>query len=150
METGSLLAGAGVLLAIVWIWFAVYYWLNPQLKNPDAKARMTGTCGDTMEIGIQFDRKHVAVKTCCWTDGCITSLNCIHAAADLAKGKSVDAILDIDADAIQRSIGGLPKEHWHCATLAASTLHAAMDDYMNIHNLDSEPSLNDNPPDGNA
>ena len=74
MEIRSLLAGAGVLLAIVWIWFAVYYWLNPQLKNPEAKARMTGTCGDTMEIGIQFDRKHVAVETCCWTDGCIFSL----------------------------------------------------------------------------
>jgi NifU-like protein involved in Fe-S cluster formation len=140
METGSLLAGAGVLLAIVWIWFAVYYWLNPQLKHPDARARLTGTCGDTMEIGIQFDRKHVAVETFCWTDGCIASLNCIHAAADLAKGKSVDAILDIDADTIQQSIGGLPKDHWHCATLAASTLHSAVDDYMRIQNLDGEPS----------
>jgi nitrogen fixation protein NifU and related proteins len=138
MEIGSLLAGTGILLAIAWVWFAVYYWLNPQLKNPDAKARLTGTCGDTMEIGIQFDRDHVAVKTFYWTDGCIFSLNCIHAAADLAKGKSVDAILDIDADAIQQSIGGLPKEHWHCATLAASTLHSAINEYMNIHNLDSE------------
>jgi len=138
MEIGSLLAGTGILLAIAWVWFAVYYWLNPQLKNPDAKARLTGTCGDTMEIGIQFDRDHVAVKTFYWTDGCIFSLNCIHAAADLAKGKSVDAILDIDADAIQQSIGGLPKEHWHCATLAASTLHSPINEYMNIHNLDSE------------
>ncbi len=139
MEIMSLLAGAGVLLAIVWIWFAVYYWLNPQLENPDAGARLTGTCGDTMEIGIRFDSSHVAVKTFFWTDGCIYSLNCVHAAADLAKGKSVNAILDIDADAIQQSIGGLPKDHWHCATLAASTLHAAIDAYMNRHNLDSEP-----------
>ncbi len=141
MDIWSLLAGTGVLLVITWIWFAVYYWLNPHLKNPDAKARITGTCGDTMEIGIQFDLNHVAVKTYYWTDGCITSLNCIHAAADLAKGKSVDAILDIDADAIQRSIGGLPKDHWHCATLAASTLHSAIDDYMKIHNLDSGPPV---------
>ncbi|HBF43919.1 MAG TPA: hypothetical protein DDW42_09915, partial [Desulfobacteraceae bacterium] len=65
-----------------------------------------------------------------WTDGCAYSLNCVFAAADLAMGKDVDEILNIDTTLIQKSIGGLPKDHMHCARLAEETLQAALEDYM--------------------
>ncbi|QTA87494.1 Iron-sulfur cluster assembly protein domain-containing protein [Desulfonema magnum] len=117
------------MFVVVGIWFAVYYWLNPRLDNPDAKACITGSCGDTMEIRLQFEKNKV-VKTSHWTSGCAYSFNCVLAAADIAKGKSPEEILDIDADMIQKSVGGLPEDHIHCASLAAQTLHAAIDDYM--------------------
>ncbi|MDM8548600.1 iron-sulfur cluster assembly scaffold protein [Desulfobacterales bacterium HSG2] len=117
------------MLVVVGIWFAVYYWLNPRLDAPDAKACITGPCGDTMEIRLQFEKNKV-VKTSHWTNGCAYSFNCALAAADIAEGKSPEEILDIDADMIQKSIGGLPKDHIHCASLAARTLHSAIDDYM--------------------
>jgi nitrogen fixation NifU-like protein len=58
------------------------------------------------------------------------SLNCICAAADLAKGKTPDAILKIDPELIQRSVGGLPQDQMHCARLSVETLHSALEDFM--------------------
>ncbi|MFO7707272.1 MAG: iron-sulfur cluster assembly scaffold protein [Desulfobacterales bacterium] len=129
MELLALLAGIGVLIAIVGIWFWAHYRLNPILESPDGKARITGRCGDTMEIRLQFEHEKVVAATQ-WTNGCTSSLNCVMAAADLAKGKTPQELLDIDADAIQKVIGGLSKDSMHCAELAAETLHSAVDDYM--------------------
>ena len=123
------LSVGGTLFAVLGLWIVVYYFLNPHLEDPHGKARITGRCGDTMEIGLQF-RKNRVEKASYWTDGCVYSLNCVCAAAELAKGKSPDEILSIDPDVIQESIGGLPKDHMHCARLAAETLFASLDDYM--------------------
>ena len=125
----NLLLASGLLVVIVGLWFGVYYWLNPRLENPDGKASVTGECNDTMEIRLRFSRNRVA-ETSQWTNGCTYSTNCLYAAANLARGKTPEEVLDIDADAIQKSIGGLPTDHMHCATLAVATLQEAIDDYM--------------------
>ena len=123
------LLGSGVLVALVGLWIAIYYWSTPHIKDPDGKAYITGKCGDTMEIRLRFKGVRV-VENSHWTDGCAYSLNCVCAAADLARGRSPDEILDIDAHLIQESVGGLPRDRIHCAKLSAETLHAALDDYM--------------------
>jgi NifU-like protein involved in Fe-S cluster formation len=123
------LLGTGVLLVLVGIWIGIYLWLTPHVKEPDGKARITGSCGDTIEMCLQFNDDRVT-KTSYWTDGCTYSFNCAHAATELAKGKTPDEIIEIDADRIQEYIGGLPRDHYHCASLAAETLMAALDDYM--------------------
>jgi nitrogen fixation NifU-like protein len=82
-----------------------------------------------MEICLKFKEDRVA-ESSHWTDGCAYSLNCVCAAADLAKGRTPDEVLEIDADLIQKSVGGLPEDHLHCARLAAETLQAALDDFM--------------------
>lgn len=118
-----------VMIVIAGLWVGLTYWLTPHIKYPDGKAIITGACGDTMEIALVFEDGRVS-KTSCYTDGCTYSLNCVHAAADMAKGKNPDEILEIDSDHIQAAIGGLPKDHLHCARLAEETLLAALDDYM--------------------
>ena len=125
----NLLFASGLLTLIVVLWFGVYYWLNPRLENPDGKASITGSCGDTMEIRLSLSQNRVA-ETSHSTSGCLYSLNCISAAADLARGKTPEEVLDIDADTIQKTIGGLPTDHMHCATLAVVTLREAINDYM--------------------
>jgi NifU-like protein involved in Fe-S cluster formation len=125
----NLLIGIGILTAIVLLWFLLTYWLNPHVESPDGKARITGSCGDTMEVSLKFDNERVT-EAAYWTNGCAYSLNCICAAADLAKGKTPDEILEIDPELIQNSVGGLPQEQMHCARLSVETLHAALDDYM--------------------
>jgi len=125
----NLFLGTGVLIAIVLVWFLVYYRLNPILRKPDGKARVTGECGDTMELCLEFKNNRVAA-TSQWTNGCVFSLNCICAAADLAKGKTPDELMIIDADVIRHSIGGLPEDHMHCATLAVATLQEAVGEYV--------------------
>lgn len=125
----SFLLGIGILTAIVLLWFLITYWLNPHVEAPDGKARITGSCGDTMEVSLKFSDERVT-ETAYWTNGCAYSLNCICAAADLAKGKTPDEILEIDPELIQNSVGGLPQDQMHCARLSVETLHAALEDYM--------------------
>jgi nitrogen fixation NifU-like protein len=99
------------------------------VESPDGKARITGSCGDTMEISLKFRNERVT-EAAYWTNGCAYSLNCICAAADLAKGKTPDEILVIDPELIQQSVGGLPQDQMHCARLSVETLHTALEDYM--------------------
>lgn len=120
---------SGVLFLTVGAWIAVYLWLTPHLSEPDGKARITGKCGDTMEIGLKFHNDRVT-QTSHETDGCVYSLNCVNSAADLATGKTPDEILSIDPYVIQQAVGGLPEDQIHCAHLAVETLQAALHDYM--------------------
>jgi nitrogen fixation NifU-like protein len=82
-----------------------------------------------MEIGLEFKNGRV-IEFSYWTDGCVYSLNCVCRAAEMAKGKTAQAILDIDAKSIEKAVGGLAMDHFHCAALAAETLHSAVDNYM--------------------
>ena len=61
----NLLIGTGILLAMTVVWFVVYYWLTPHLDSPDAQARITGACGETMEIRMCFE-KNKLVKASHW------------------------------------------------------------------------------------
>ena len=124
-----LLFASGILVVVVGAWFGLHYILNPRLEEPDGKATITGRCGDTMEIRLRFSRDRVAEISHA-TTGCTYSANCLIAAANLAKGKTPEEVLDVDADTVQKSIGGLPRDYMHCATLAVATLQAAMNDYM--------------------
>ena len=45
------------------------------MENPDGYARITGSCGDTMEIYLKFQNNHVK-KASFQTDGCGTSAVC--------------------------------------------------------------------------
>jgi nitrogen fixation NifU-like protein len=51
-------------------------------------------------------------------------------AAELALGKSIQEAKAISQEAILSELGGLPAESEHCALLAADTLRAAIDDYL--------------------
>ncbi len=125
----SILIGIALLTVIVLLWFLLAYWLNPHLEDPDGVGRITGRCGDTMEISLKFIKGRVK-ESAYWTNGCAYSLNCVCIAAELAKGRTPEEILEIDAELVQRSVGGLPSEQMHCAHLSVEALNAAVDDYM--------------------
>ena len=108
-------------------------WLNPRhhgrMADADAHARVTGQCGDTMEIYLKFENGHVETATY-FTDGCAASGICGSFAAELALGKDADALTDITGEAVRREIGRLPPEEEHCADLAAAAVQEALSRYM--------------------
>jgi nitrogen fixation NifU-like protein len=108
-------------------------WLNPLymgvMDNPDGHGRLTGSCGDTMEIFLKFEREKV-VEATFLTDGCGPSAVCGSFAAELALGKSFDKVAAITGETILEVLGGLPEEEQHCAFLAAATLQDALDHCM--------------------
>lgn len=108
-------------------------WLDPiymgKMNAPDGQARLTGTCGDTMEMYLKFENE-VVQDASFQTNGCGSSLVCASFAAEMAMGKSPDELLEITGDAILEKLGGLPEEDRHCAFLASETLQEALHDYM--------------------
>ena len=108
-------------------------WLNPlymgRLENPDGYGRVTGSCGDTMEIFLKFENGKVK-NASFQTDGCGSSTVCGSFAAEQSLGKSPDKILNITGEAILEKLGGLPEEDKHCAFLSADALQEALYDYM--------------------
>ncbi|MFH1980740.1 MAG: iron-sulfur cluster assembly scaffold protein [Pseudomonadota bacterium] len=108
-------------------------WRNPRYRgpmaDPDSHARVTGKCGDTMEIFLKFENgrvKHAAYLT----DGCGSSTVCGSFAAEMAIGRNPDELTAITGEAILGKIGTFPEEDRHCAFLAAETLHEALNRYM--------------------
>lgn len=91
-------------------------------------ARITGPCGDTMEIWLNISKDKVEDVSFI-TDGCGCSLACGSMAATLAKGKTCDEVMRISQPQILSALGGLPEQDAHCALLAANTLHAACLEY---------------------
>ena len=102
---------------------------NGRMENPDSHARITGKCGDTMEIFLCFENGRVKTATYV-TDGCGSSTICGSFTAEMAIGKTPDELLGITGKKVLEKIGTFPEEDQHCAFLAAETLQAALDQYM--------------------
>ena len=111
----------------------INHWVQPRnpgaLENPDGVARITGPCGDTMEIFIRVSEGRIADASF-RTDGCGTSIAAASMAVELAIGRGVAAARRIAPEDILTALEGLPPENEHCALLAANTLHAAIDDHL--------------------
>lgn len=108
------------------------YGYNPRnygsLDNPDGYAKITGPCGDTMEMFLKINNDKIDDITYT-TDGCVTSHAAGTAATVMAKGKQVRECIKINQSAILEHLGGLPEDSEHCALLAAKTFHSALRNY---------------------
>ena len=108
-------------------------WQNPRfmgkMTNASSVGRMTGKCGDSMEIYLLIRNDHIEEANF-FTDGCGSSVACGSMAAELTRGKDLDEAAQIGGDTILEALGGLPKEEAHCAYLAAETLHVALHEWM--------------------
>jgi nitrogen fixation protein NifU and related proteins len=108
-------------------------WQNPmycgKMDNPDAHARIKGSCGDTMDIFLKFKGDWVTDASYL-TDGCASSNVCGSFAAEAAIGRRIDELPDITGEIILKRLGNLSKDDEHCAYLAVEVLHEALNDYM--------------------
>jgi nitrogen fixation NifU-like protein len=113
------------------------HFMNPrnlgEIPNPDGFARVTGPCGDTMEIRLRV-RNGAVYHATFWTDGCGPSIACGSMTTELVKGKGIGEALGITQEDILSSLGGLPEESQHCALLASNTLKEALRDYLALKN----------------
>ncbi len=110
----------------------VEHWQNPRnwgvMNGADGYGKITGPCGDTMEISI-IVKDNVIQKCTFDTDGCGTTVACASIITQVIAGKTIAEARKIGQADVLRYCGGLPDEDRHCALLAASTLHDAIRDY---------------------
>ncbi len=129
MTVTGVMVAFGVLFIVGLCWFGLHYFANPPLTDPDGTAKITGNCGDTMEIALCFSEGTVK-QTRSWTNGCAVSKQCVEAAVMLAAGKTPAEIRKINMMHIMDIVGQLPDTHLHCAQLAETTLQAALKDHI--------------------
>jgi nitrogen fixation NifU-like protein len=99
------------------------------MKYADGSARVTGPCGDTMEMRLKVSTDVIAGATF-MTDGCGSSIASGSIVTEMAKGKSIGEAQKITQRDMLRALGELPDESRHCALLATDTLKAAIRDYI--------------------
>jgi len=100
-----------------------------KLKSADAKADITGPCGDT--ISLELVVKDLVIDDAGFsTDGCGASIACGNKLCSMIVGKTVEQAAHISSAQLRTSLGGLPKDHEHCSVLAVNTLRACLDSYQ--------------------
>ena len=102
-----------------------------EMADADGFAKVTGTCGDTMEIWLKV-MDGIIIQATFYTDGCGTSIASGSMVTEMAKGKSITEAQKISQRNVLDALGGLPEESEHCALLAANTLKEAVRDYITM------------------
>jgi len=77
------------------------------IDHPDGYAKITGPCGDTVEIFLRVARYYLPVQERC---------SC----------KTMPACIGINQSAIVKHLEKMPADHEHCALLAAMTFQKAL------------------------
>jgi len=99
------------------------------IDDCDGFARITGPCGDTMEVRLKVNNNKIN-EIYFMTDGCGTSIASGSMMTEMAKEKSVTEAMRICQQDVLSFLGGLPEESEHCALLASNTLKAAIRDCL--------------------
>lgn len=111
----------------------IEHWLHPRnfgkMDNPDGYGKLTGPCGDTIQIFIRVNDAKITDARFI-TDGCGPSIAAGGMAAELAKGKDLQEARHISQEVILNALDGLPEESAHCTLLASLTLNEAIKDYL--------------------
>ncbi len=85
-------------------------------------------CGDQMKMYIKV--KNNKIDDIRWkTYGCASAIASTSALSELAKGKTLDEALKIDAKMIDDYLGNLPKHKFHCSVLGHDALREAINNY---------------------
>lgn len=100
-----------------------------KLGNASSSARVTGKCGETMEMYLRVSGDRITEATFL-TNGCQFSRLCGYVAAKLAEKRTVDEAAEIEGDTILSVLKHVPQEEAHCADLAAETLRTAVHEWM--------------------
>ena len=87
-------------------------------------------CGDQMKMFLKIENDIITdIK---WkTYGCASAIASTSALSELAKGKTLDEALKIDAKQIDDYLGTLPKHKFHCSILGHDALKDAINNYRN-------------------
>ncbi len=107
----------------------VDHFLNPRnaglMREPDGvgEDEFAG-CGDLTRFFLRVSHGH-AREVRFQAYGCGPTIAAASAASELVAGWSLDALLHLSAEEIERAVDGLPEDRRHAAEVAAGALRAA-------------------------
>ena len=107
------------------------------LENPDATAKIKGSCGDTMKFSLKINNG-IIKKVNFWTDGCGATIAAGNKLCKIILGKKIREAHKINNEKLIDALDGLPKEHNHCALLAVETFHKTIKNYIKLKKINGE------------
>ena len=111
--------------------------MNPRnvgrIEDEDGLDVFTGPCGDTMMVSLKITGDKIEDARF-WTDGCGTSIASGSMVTEMAKGRTLEEVMEIGQADVLEALNGLPEESEHCALLAATTLHMAVEEFLEKKN----------------
>lgn len=109
--------------------------MNPrnlgEFKDADGLGRVTGPCGDTIQICLKIKGGRIIDATF-MTDGCGATIACGSITTEMVRERTITEALKITPDDILNSLDGLPEANVHCALLAVNTLKNALTDCISL------------------
>ncbi|AAR34784.1 iron-sulfur cluster assembly scaffold protein [Geobacter sulfurreducens] len=86
------------------------------------------TCGDAVLYFLRIEEDIVRdIKFL--IKGCGAAIATSSVATELVMGKGLDEVMGLSDQIIAQALDGLPEEKMHCSNMAASALHAAVEQY---------------------
>ena len=100
-----------------------------EIENPDGVGEEGNpVCGDMMSFHIRV-RDGCLEDVKCRTFGCGAAIAVSSMVSEMAKGKTLEAAMEITPESVADELGGLPENKFHCSNLGAQALHKAIEDY---------------------
>ena len=115
----------------------IEHFYNPRnvgiIDNPDGYGKVgSPVCGDLMEVYVKVEDGRVAdVKF--RTFGCGAAIASASMASEMVKGQPLEVAGHLTDEQVAAALGGLPEVKMHCSNLAATALHAALENYYEEH-----------------
>jgi nitrogen fixation NifU-like protein len=111
----------------------VDHFLNPRnaglMRDPDGVGQDEyAGCGDLARFFLRV-RGDRTLELRFQTYGCGPTIAAASVASELMMGRSVDDLLHVKPEEIERALDGLPEDRKHAAEVAAGALRAAARDY---------------------
>ena len=115
----------------------IEHFTNPRnvgvMEDADGYGKVESpACGDLMELFIKVE-DGIIVDIKYRTFGCAAAIASSSMATEMIKGKSLEDAAQLTDETVAARLGGLPETKIHCSVLAASALHAALEDYACKH-----------------
>ena len=86
------------------------------------------SCGDALIFFIKIENE-IILDIKFLIKGCGAAIATSSIATELVIGKTLDEVLTLNDQKIAAALDGLPEEKMHCSNMAASALHAAVQQY---------------------
>ena len=86
------------------------------------------SCGDALVFFIKIEND-IILDIKFLIKGCGAAIATSSIATELVMGKNLDEVLTLNDQKIAMALDGLPEEKMHCSNMAASALHAAVQQY---------------------
>jgi len=104
------------------------------LPNADVAVTALGSCGDAIDVSLVVKNRRIQ-RVGYMPHGCAFTLACASVASTMAQGRTLaEARREVQPMAIDAALGGLPEDHGHCASLAASAIWKAITVYLSTEN----------------